>query len=186
MRGLYAKSYTRVKAELQRRNRFRGEYSIFSTLAHPNGNITQIWKELLKNFTLTEITLPYSLDDFIEADIEIRRLRREITEDVLIQIACARRYQPSLPPNFDIGKMAMQIKEDFKTLLTDIHKETESEYIARSMLHQTLDNLKRLAQSLARSKEKKEVEYSHLKKARHLIIDVESRKNFRYIIHPTL
>ncbi len=46
---LYAKEHSRLETEQMRRYKFCGELSIFSTFNPEEGNVTQIWKESLKN-----------------------------------------------------------------------------------------------------------------------------------------
>lgn len=116
VRGIISQNYDRIKKEALNRCKFRGEYSIFSTLSPTEGYLFQIWKELLKNYTLTEITLPYDLNDLIEADINLKKTRKEINEDLWIQIVYARQLKPFLPPEIEIDKMIARISKDFNTL----------------------------------------------------------------------
>lgn len=181
--SFYTKQYARLDKELSRRNSFIGEFSIFSTINPAEGNITQIWKELMKNFTATEITLPQNIDELIEADVYLKPLKSVINEDLWIQIVHSRQYKPrmDLKTGNEFIKTINLLKEDFDTLLADIHKQKKSrDYIVRSMLYPSSYNLKRLAQSFARSEEKENLHLNHLKMARDLLID-----NFKgFISHP--
>jgi hypothetical protein len=181
--GLYDTTYSGLSQELVYRNKFPGEYSIFSTLNPIYGNVTQIWKELMKNFTSTEITLPQDLDELPYADVNLMKLKNVINEDLWIQIVHSRQINPSF--NIESDKNFIDIinliNKDFDVILDDIYKqEIDREHVIKSMMYPTQYNLKRIAQSLARSEEKENLTSEHLKQARGLIID-----NFEgFIKHP--
>ncbi len=181
LRGVYSNNYSPVLREVYKRYKFSGEYSIFSTLSPRYGSTSQIWKELLKNFTVTEITLPEDLDELPEMDVDLTRLRNAIDEDLWIQVVHARQINPSIESDDDLAKITNLIMEDLDIILSDVHRRKEDrEILVRSMLCQTQYNLKRIAQSLARSLEKEIVTFNELKSARNLIVD-----NFRgFIYHP--
>jgi hypothetical protein len=176
------KDYAGVNRALSRRRTFTGEFSIFSTIDHVGGG-TVVWKELLKNFTNTEVTLPEDLDDLVEADVYLNYLRNVINEDLWIQVVHSRQYRPGMSAEMDdvFIRVAAGLKEDFDVLLSDIHKKEEDrEYVVRSLWSPRKYNLKRIAQSFARSDEKDELNADHLRKARNLLID-----NFTGLIqHP--
>lgn len=181
--GICPKEYAGVDKELSRRRTFTGEFSIFSTI-NPVGSGTEAWKELLGNFTNTEVTLPENLDDLIEADVYLKYLRNVINEDLWIQIVHSRQYKPEINSEMDdvFIRAVAGLKKDFDVLLSDIHKKEEEdrEYVVRSLLSPSVYNLKRLAQSFARSDEKEVLNADHLKRARNLLID-----NFTgFIEHP--
>lgn len=167
------REYSDVEKELLKRRKFTGEFSIFSTINHV-GSGTDVWKELLKNFTNTEITLPVDLDDLIEADVDLKNLRNVINEDLWIQIVHSRQYMPGMNVelNDEFTKMITSLKVDFDVLLSDIHKkEKDREYLVISLLSPSVYNLKRIAQSLARSDENEELNADYLRRARNLLID---------------
>ena len=180
--------YKHLTYEISRRNNYAGEYSIFSTLGVGFGNLTQIWKELMLNFTATEITMPQRLDDFPAADIEFSRLNNAVSEDLWIQIVYARQLKPSFTRdvNNDFIKKVKQVYFDFDAILTDVYKQdTERDYLIRTMMPSMQSNIERLSQSFARSNDRNEVHASDLKDTRNLIVDnfsgfVESDK-FRYL-----
>ena len=174
--------YAGVNKELSKRRTFTGEFSIFSTINH-TGNGTDVWKELLKNFTNTEVTLPENLDDLMEVDVYLKHLRNVINEDLWIQVVHSRQYRPGMNAEMDDAfiRAVTGLKKDFDVLLSDIHrKEEDREYVVMSLLKPSVHNLRRIAQSLARSDEKEELNVDYLKRARNLLID-----NFTgFIEHP--
>ncbi len=181
--SLYTKQYNILDRELFRRYKFHGEFSIFSTLNPDEGNVTQIWKELLKNFTATEVTL--GMDELPEADVDLMPLKNAINEDLWIQIVHSRQYMPSINTDTDkeFIKIINLLKEDFDTLLSDINEDEKSrEFLVRSMLHQSKYNLLRITQSFARADEKDQLDGAYLKKARDLLVD-----NFKgFTDHPRI
>ncbi|RLF34063.1 MAG: hypothetical protein DRN07_00860, partial [Thermoplasmata archaeon] len=167
-----ATTYDNLKIELLNRKRFNGEYSVCSTLASSYDDKHSLWAEFLKNFSSIEIILPTQLDRLIEADIELKKFRREINEDIWIQVAHAREIQPGMQDSKDAFEdTAFKIEQDFDSILSDNYKKKEREIIVHSMLPGLLGNIKRLSQSFARAENKKSVNLSHLKNARNLIID---------------
>lgn len=171
----YAKEYSVLEAEQLQRYRFNGEFSIFSTLSPTEGNTTQMWKELMRNYTATEVALPWSMEGLKEWDnVDLRRLKRAANEDIWIQVAYARHCMPGMSEDADKDyiKTINLLKEDFDTLLSDIIKQDESrEYLISSMLYSSSYNLKRVAQSIARAEQRDQLDDKHFKKARDLMVD---------------
>ena len=120
LRGLYARNFNPVLKEVNRRFGFKGEYSIFSTLVPEKVNISQFFTELFNNFTKTEITLPYDLDELPLMDIELTKLRKVIDEDVWLQVVYSRQIHPRLTDNVDKEtiKITIQLKAVSYTHLT--------------------------------------------------------------------
>lgn len=180
--GFCPNKYNIVDRELMKRRRFSGEYSIFSTMNSEEGG-TAAWKELLVNFTNTEITLPENLDDLVEADVYLKRFRGIINEDLWIQIVFSRQYKPTIGIQMENAFIdtVRSLRKDFDVLLSDIHRQDEDrEYQVQCLLGPSKYNLGRIAQSFARADEKREVDAYYLKKARNLLID-----NFTgFIEHP--
>ncbi len=180
---LNAKDHSRLEVELKKRYKFDGEFSIFSTITTDIGNVTQEWKELLKKFTESEVTLPHEINELIDWDVDLKRLKHVINEDLWIQVVKSHRCMPSMNTKADkdyINIMKL-LKDDLDTLLADDIKQSDSrEYLVGSMLYQSGYNLQRLAQSFARAEEKDQLDNKLLKKARDLIVD-----NFTgFIKHP--
>ncbi|MBI2147280.1 hypothetical protein HYU19_02265 [Candidatus Woesearchaeota archaeon] len=148
--GVYDTKYQTLSTEIIRRSMFSGEYSIFSTLNPPSGTVTEVWKELMKNFTATEITMPEDIDTFPKADVDLTRLQGVINEDLWIQIAHTRQINPALNNESEdlLISTINRLKQDFDVLLSGTTKnDIEREHLVRSMLHPISYNLKRIAQS---------------------------------------
>jgi hypothetical protein len=166
-----SKMLSRLRNELSERSKFPGEFSIFSTTISGGA---EVWKELLNSFTDSEVTLPRDLDDLPKEDVYLKPLKRAISEDLWIQIANARQYNPGIDPTIDdeFTKIKIQLSKDLETILSPIHRsEEDGRYMARSMLDRTIQNCVRVAQSLARSDEKERLSIELLKKARNLTVD---------------
>lgn len=167
-------SENRLKNEINKRNKFPGEYSIFSTINPIYSNSTSVWNELLKSFTDTEITLPENLEDLPESDVDLTRMNKAINEDLWIQIVSSRQLNPPIDGESSLllNQTLERLRKDFDALLSDAHKEDiQKDFIVRSMLSPTNYNLKRLAQSFARAENRDKLSEFDFSKARNLIVD---------------
>jgi len=181
--SFYTPNYGGLANKLSYRYNFAGEYSIFSTLSPNEGDVTQIWNELLSNFTATEVTLPENIDDLPLADVELTKLINALNEDLWVQLVYARQKRPDISEGLssDVLDMARRLENDFDVLLTDVIRQGDSrEFMVRSMLNPSHNNLMRLSQSFARSDGKDTVVLDHLKQARKMIV-----ANFEgFVNHP--
>lgn len=172
--GLCTKKYNRIEKELIYRSTYNGEFSICSTLSPEPGTMSEQINLLFKKFSDNEITIPENIDDFIFADVDLTALKNLINEELWIQVVHSRQYFPGI--NDDISKeynsIVYQLKEDFNVLLSDIiKKEKAREHVIRTMMFNTENNLKRIAQSFARADKKEQLDFKYLKQSRDLIID---------------
>jgi hypothetical protein len=177
-------NYGGLADKLSYRHNFAGEYSIFSTLSPNEGDVTQVWNELMSNFAATEVTLPENIDDLPLSDIELTKLIDALNEDLWVQLVYARQKRPDISEGLshDVVDMARRLENDFDVLLTDVIRQEDSrEFMVRSMLlHPSHTNLMRLSQSFARSEGKDTVVLGHLKQARKMIV-----ANFEgFVSHP--
>jgi len=170
----YENSYSGIYQELENRKKYPGEYSIFSTIGNPEGNTRENFKELMINFTETEVTLPESLDSIKSSDVDLTRLKQDLNEDTWIQIAQLHQINPTLDFENDqnFRKSVDRLKIDFDALLSDsIREDSEKEAVIRNMISPLQGNLKRLSQSLSRSCAETHLEQEHFDSARGLIVD---------------
>jgi len=166
--------YSQLSGELHKRAKFCGEYSIFSTFSYKNQQSSEIWQELIKNFGSTEITLPQDLDSFEYDEIDLTRLRKEINEDLWLQVVNSRQHNPQFGNGEDqmLHSTLSRVKEDFDVLLSEVNKEeTHRNIMVNSMLSETTYNLRRLAQSFARARNSNNLINEDFLTARGLIID---------------
>ncbi|MEK6824436.1 MAG: hypothetical protein AABY02_01150, partial [Nanoarchaeota archaeon] len=171
--SFYDSSYNSLAYELENRKRFGGEYSIFSTLNAPLRTPREVLKELAQNFTATEVTLPESIDSLKQYDLDLTRVKEDITPDLWIQMVHAHQLNPSVgESNSDYVSTTQRIARDFDTVLSDVLKnKSERTSTVGWMLSKTQENIKRLAQSLARAANKTEVDKDNLDSARGIILD---------------
>jgi len=181
--GIISKKYEKLNNELERRKRFVGEYSIFSTIVPDAGTKSKIIKTLIKQFTDCEANIPYDLDDFIYADVDLTNLINAIDENIWLEVFNARQYKPEISDNKikEINKITLKLKDDFDVLFSDIIKsEEDRKYFIKTSISKNKDNLKRLAQSFARADEKNKLQSEYLEEARDLIVD-----NITHLIYKT-
>lgn len=176
-------SENKLRNEIEKRKKFNGEYSIFSTITPISSKSTSVWNELLKGFTDTEITLPENLEELRESDVDLDRMNKAITEDLWLQIVASRQLNPPIDkePSQWLNQTLIKLKQDFDVLLSESHKEgIQKNYVVREMLFNTDNNVKRLAQSFARAENRDILNENDFSKARDLIVD-----NFTgFISHP--
>ena len=172
--GVHSTRYAALSRQLGKRKAFPGEYSVFSTLSPTKGAVTDVSKELLRNFNATEITLPQNLDEIQEADVDLHRLDKAIDEDLWLQIVHARQILPRLSQETDtvFARTASLLYKDLHAILEEVIKQDiDREYNVRSMVGPMQKNLKQIAGSLARSEERAEVTEDDIKLARGMLVD---------------
>ncbi|MEA1993555.1 MAG: hypothetical protein U9N35_04065 [Euryarchaeota archaeon] len=172
--SLYATKYSSVESKKLERRKFRGEFSLISTLKSYEGHRMGTLKVMLKKYMHSEITIPTPLEELLEADIYLKSLKNEINEDLWIQIVYSRQCMPVIDPKDEkkLIKTYNLLKKDFGVLLSDtIVHDSSREHLIRSLfLDRGMSNLKRIAQSIARAEEEEKVDKKHLRTTRNLII----------------
>ncbi len=181
--GFFDPSTRTLVSEISKRNKFVGEYSIFSTINPHYSNSGSVWNELLNDFTNTEITIPENLEELPEMDVDLTKMQKAINEDLWIQIVASRQLNPSIGEEESsiFNNTLKRLKDDFDAILSGVHKdEFQKEHIVKSMLYDTSYNVKRLTQSFARAEDRDKLNEFDFSKARNLIVD-----NFTgFINHP--
>jgi len=170
--GTGLNSYSGLFPELEKRSKFSGDYSIFSTIKTEKGTFNAVRMKLLSNFNNTEITLPKNISDLIYEDVALPYLQREIDEDLWIQVANARDIQPTIDPSKEqvLTKAKKSLKKDIDAILADHFPRKAVRDIIMEDLYDP-ENFTRNAQSIARSKEEKNLTERHLNQARDLFVD---------------
>lgn len=187
--GIYDGSFNNLDLEVNNRTKFLGEYSIFSTITTDYSNISSVWKNLLKRFMATEITIPEHLEELPEIDIDLTKTKKTINEDLWIQIVSARQLNPSFNREQNILLLNIQnkLKEDFDATLSDFNKnDIQREAIIKSILMpKASENITRLVQSFARGESRENLTEEDFSKARNLILDnltnLVTHRDFKYI-----
>lgn len=169
--GLLAGKYEFIEKEQEKRRLFEGEFSIFSTLKIDEGHASRVWNELFLKFPKTEITLPYSLDEIIKADIVILNLKRNISEEVWANVVKARDFNPMISDEKLFKKFEDLLIKDIEIYLDEVFPTSKvKEMIMRGMTAESIENLRRIAQSFARSEGHEEVVEKDLMNARGIIL----------------
>ncbi len=157
-------SYTVIDNNTQVRHNFQGEYSFVGTLI-PKGSQLELLDVTLKKFTKTEITA-FDLHQMREADINLQHLQRDIPhyEDLHITIAHARQHQPTFD-RINLDKWQSRLETEWERLLPEMGFEDHGDFEVENRAERTLDNLKRVAQSHARSNERENVRKEDMREA---------------------
>ena len=169
--GLLVKNYKFIENEQKRRQSFKGEFSIFSTLKIDQGHASRVWSELFIKFPKTEITLPYSLDDLLKSDIVVKNLKKEITEEVWANIAKSRDFNPIVSDEKLVEKFGELLRRDIEIYLDQVfHSTNLKEMIVMNIIGESMENLRRIAQSFARGEGRNEVNERDFMNARGVIL----------------
>lgn len=172
--GFSDSSLNRLNTEISRRKRFDGEYPIFSTINPPSLSSKSVWQKLLKNFSETEITIPERLEDLPELDIDLTKMNKVIDEDLWLQIVASRQLNPAVDVEQSqwLNSTIERLRKDFDAILGDLHKEdAHRTAVFNAMQNNLRYNIKRLAQSFARSERREVLKENDFNKARNLIVD---------------
>ncbi|MCX9014967.1 MAG: hypothetical protein OIN89_09285 [Candidatus Methanoperedens sp.] len=179
--SIYTNQYRKVDRELALRDGFRGEYSVFSAIKPSEDNEDQLLKELWKNFTAAEITLPSKHKDLLESGVIITGLKKMIDDNLWMQIVHSRQICPEINEKIELKlvKTFNDLKKHFDIILSDTEIHSESrKFLVDKFGAKSKDNLLRIAQSFARAEEKNQLHNQNLKLAADLI-----KENFDSLSH---
>ena len=179
--SIYTNKYTKVDKELAIRHGFRGEYSVFSAIKPSDDNENQLLKELWKNFTAAEITLPSKHKDLLDSGVLITGLKKIIDENLWMQIIHSRQICPEINEKIELKlvKTFNDLKKHFDIILSDTEIHSESrKFLVDKFGAKSKDNLLRIAQSFARAEEKNQLHNNNIKLAADLI-----KENFDSLFH---
>ena len=180
--SIYTNQYRKVSKKLELRSGFRGEYSVFSAIK-PSDDYAenQLWKELWKNFTAAEITLPENPNKLPESDVILTPLKKMIDENMWMTVVKSRYIDPQINEKIEIKliKTFNDLKKHFDIELSDVETNAESrKFLVDKFGAKSKGNLLRIAQSFARGDEKNQLDNYYLKKASDLI-----KENFESLIN---
>lgn len=172
--SIFSNKFSNIKNQFQRRSKYDGEYSIFSTVIPQKGyGKTTVVKELLNNYMSNEVTLPYDLYKFKDREKGLQSLQKNIDSNLWVQVVYSHQFNPILSEKDSTldQKYLKRLKRDFDVILTDIWPDdNERERIIKNHFMDKR-NLLRTAQSFARSRETEELTEKDFEKARGLMID---------------
>ena len=170
-------SYSRVQKQAQRREKFAAEYSYLGNIVPSGKRSVDVVQDALNNFTQNEITIS-SYDELKEADVDLTRLKNDITdyEEIWINIVDARQVMPSVDKQqVKNDGLVDDLKADWKNHLPEMGYEDSKYELAELRAEQTLENVLRLAQKFARSKRREQVTDKDIKSARRNFNDQVER-----------
>jgi hypothetical protein len=157
--------YKNLNEELIKRSVFRGEYSIACSLTPRGDNSEELMKDILSKFVNTEITRPFNTDELIEYDLDLKRVQKNIDEDIQLQIANQRQLKPSVNNDADILSLRKSLVQDWKGIAENLNIKNTGHRILSVYPTNSLNNIIKVAQSLARDLNKKEIDESIIKKS---------------------
>lgn len=140
-----------MEPERRKRAAFRGEYSILGAMINSQSRGIELYEEMLHKFFEPEISIA-NLGELVDAD-DVLNLIKAIDEDSGLQIASMRQRNPSI-------RISVQEEENFRRLINadidvvlteNIPDDSLRGIITEMKVDACVENLKREAQSIARS-----------------------------------
>jgi hypothetical protein len=151
--------YKDLVLELINRERFFGEYSVSCSLNSTSETASERLREILSKFVQTEISNRMDIEDLkYSQDIDLFKVQNEINEDLWIQIANQRQIAPIFEENFNESFLRKQLLEDWKGTMESFGVKNPNINEISLYANKTLQNIKRVAQSIARDKSIKKVD----------------------------
>jgi hypothetical protein len=187
VRSVEGPNFGIMELERSKRAAFRGEYSILGALINSQSRGIELYEELIHKFFESEICIP-NLGEQVDAD-GVLNLIEAIDEDSGLQIASLRQRNPAI-------RISVQEEENFRRLinadidvvLTErIRDDGLRDIITEMKVDACVENLKREAQSIARSENRDCADLTALEQARRtfkdrlwMLEDDERFRNIRY------
>ena len=157
------------------RRGYQGDYSVLSSLQIGQESAASEIEYGVSNYFSSDITLPNSFDYYMETDnldIDLRRLQKEITEDVWIQMAHIRQQNPVLRESNAHSDIHDLHRNDMDVILRDYIKgEAKLKQWVNIWYSSSAPNLDRVSTSIARGEGVKVVGEEQLKKARAVLLE---------------
>lgn len=161
-------SYLSIRNEDQLKNQFLGEYSYVATLIPAATNdYKELVQQILADYGRSEITSCY-MGILEESDIDLIRLNKDITEDVMTSIVQQRDFTPSFDDSGGaITTRALRyLKKTWEITLTDLgFGNNIDDTILNTRAGNSWGNIQRVAQSIARSRNSPIVSEEDIKNA---------------------
>jgi hypothetical protein len=161
-------SYRNVQEQAQTRATFSGEYSYLGNIVPNSKRKVDVVQDALNHFTQNEITIS-SYDELKQADVDLTRLKKDITdyEDIWIDIVDSRQVMPSIDrQQIDKERLVDKLIKDWEIFLPQMGYEDSPRQISELRAEQTYVNVLRLAQKIARSDKREQVTKDDIKNAR--------------------
>jgi len=173
-------SYNSISRQIQNRLMFNGEYSFIGTVLS-DGTAKEVFDDMLKNFTRTEVTAFY-LNKLKESDVYLKHLQKDTTEDVWLNIVHARQFNPTLNvKDINIKTWENRIKKDWDVFLPGMGYPENMNFVRDQKVKQTMNNIIRLAQANARGEARAEITEKDLENARNMFTSSAEE----LVSHPT-
>lgn len=163
-------SYNNISSQIQNRLKFNGEYSFIGTVLS-DGTAKEIFDDMLKNFTRTEVVAFY-LNKLKESDVYLKNLQQDTNEDVWLNIAYSRQINPQLDVH-DINMRTWEnkITKDWEVFLPEMGYPENMDFFKNQKVRQTMNNIMRLAQANARGEARAQVTEKDLTEARKMFLN---------------
>lgn len=165
-------NYDTLNHELIKRDTFRGEYSIACSLTPRGDKASELLRDILSKFVKTEIMHPFSTDELKYWDIDLSKTQKSIDEDLWLQVVNQKQIKPVIIDNNpDIIKLRQNLIVEWKSILESVGLKKNIDHEAKVYSYASLNNIIKVAQSIARDEYKNQVTESILNKSFKLFIE---------------
>lgn len=176
--------YEKLNYELIKRDMFNGEYSIACSLTPRGDKASELLRDIISKFLKTEIMHPYSTDELKYLDVDLLKTRRNIDEDLWLQVVNQRQLKPIIRESSDVNLLRLNLVKEWEVILDSLGLKKNTEHEAKVYSAVSFSNILRVAQSMARDVQKSNVTDSILSKSFKLFVqNAEGLMNNEEIQH---
>ncbi|MAG01943.1 hypothetical protein CMI42_01285 [Candidatus Pacearchaeota archaeon] len=148
--AISSQGYKPLNNELMRRNKFHGEYSIFSSLNLRGESQRDVLNNIFAKSVDTEISNSLELSELKEYDVDLTIAKRNIDEHLKIQIANQKFISPKLPEKNELKELRSSLTGDWDGIFESMNVKNPETSELNVFAGKSFDNVLRIAQSLAR------------------------------------
>ena len=171
LNSLCTSSRNEIMRAVDKRTNFLGEYSIFSTLNTLYGSASEKYSRLLTDFSMNDLTLAHNIDEMFKVyDTDLQVLKGKIDEDLYLQVANTHQFNPVVRDK-ELQRTIDRYRQDLEVLINIPGRRGLERDFAEFTALSASGSLKRVAQSISRSKELRNVGEKELNEARKVFVD---------------
>jgi hypothetical protein len=165
-------NYDRLNQELAKRQLFTGEYSIACSLSPRGDTASELLRDVLSKFVKTEIMRPFNTDELKFWDIDLKRTQESIDEDLWLQVANQKQVKPVVVlAAADLNELRKRLYIEWNIICDSLGFKKNMDHAIKVYSQAALNNVMKVAQSIARDELRQDVSESDLKKSLKLFVE---------------
>lgn len=172
VQSVLAREFEMISNAHAERTTATGEISFVSTLTTPVDQAPEVWNLFLKQFSVSELTLPAPLIELLEG-IDLERFEQQVPEEMYTHVVESRHVNPRSENGFRRASEAVHltIRSDLDALLADRRVGWAGDMELDQLSAAVSANVYRLAQAEARAGLSHVVDDTHIRRARDTVLD---------------